>query len=92
MSKVSEAEFVLAMEMNGFAVTPVQFEAGTVFGDHAHDFESHILLTRGVLTITAAGVRSTLTTGDTYQLAANAVHHEVVGDEGVGYLSARPRQ
>jgi quercetin dioxygenase-like cupin family protein len=90
--KQSEAEFLVAMEAADFEVAPVQFDAGTTFEDHSHDFESRIRITAGSLTITADGVRSVLRANDVYQLAENAIHHETVGEGGVRYLSARPRK
>jgi anti-sigma factor ChrR (cupin superfamily) len=91
MSIRSVAEFLRINEDDGFVVTPVQFDAGTQFDDHAHDFASRILITEGTLAITTGGVQSMLAVGDVYELAENEIHSEIVGGEGVCYLSARPR-
>jgi anti-sigma factor ChrR (cupin superfamily) len=88
MSIRSVAEFLCANEDDGFDVTPVQFDAGTQFDDHAHDFASRILITEGTLSITTGGVQSMLAVGD---VSENEIHSEIVGGEGVCYLSARPR-
>jgi hypothetical protein len=52
MSIRSVAEFLHVNEDDGFVVTPVQFDAGTQFDAHAHDFASRILITEGTLWIT----------------------------------------
>jgi quercetin dioxygenase-like cupin family protein len=91
MSKQSVAEFLRVNEHDGFVVTPVRFVAGTRFEDHAHDFASRILITEGTLSITTNEVQSILSVGDVYELSENEIHSEIVGDEGVCYLSARPR-
>jgi quercetin dioxygenase-like cupin family protein len=91
MSIHSVAEFLRVNEEDGFVVTPVQFDAGMQFDDHAHDFASRIIITEGTLSITTDGVQSMLAVGDVYELSANKIHSEIVGSEGVVYLSARPR-
>jgi quercetin dioxygenase-like cupin family protein len=89
LAKVSVAEFSSRLSRDGFTSMMVEYPAGTTFDEHAHEFDSRLLVTDGEFSITIDGVALSFTVGDVFVLPANTVHSEVVGPNGVRYLSGR---
>ncbi|MGE0718182.1 MAG: cupin domain-containing protein [Alphaproteobacteria bacterium] len=63
--------------------------AGESRAEHAHHFDVAALVVGGDITLTCDGERRTYRAGDTFTMAAGAMHTEDVGPAGVEYVVGR---
>jgi quercetin dioxygenase-like cupin family protein len=89
LAKVSVDEFSQGLRRDGYESVLVKYPAGTTFDDHAHEFDARLLVTDGEFSITIDGVALRFGVGDVFVLPANTIHREVVGPNGVRYVSGR---
>jgi len=82
--------FIDVIKDEGFAeaVTVVR-EPGGVMEIHSHPFEAKALILRGELSIRTDEAECVYRAGDVFHLAANVLHSERYGPEGVEYLVGR---
>jgi len=66
-----------------------QMEADHFNPEHAHEFDAHVLVVDGELTITRHGKAETLRAGDMCSMAAGTLHSEQCGPAGAHYLAGR---
>jgi quercetin dioxygenase-like cupin family protein len=57
--------------------------------EHSHEFDAHLLVLEGAMTIAVEGGERTYRAGDTFTMAAGCRHSERSGPEGVRYLAGR---
>jgi hypothetical protein len=84
-------EFERSLAADGYVAVPKQVPAETVVTDHSHAWDVRALVTDGqiTLTLTIDTVATTYQTGEIFTMAANCIHHEQVGPNGVEYLAGR---
>ena len=58
---------------------------------HKHPFDGDIVIVSGSIKIVVADKEYNLTPGDEFQLGAGIEHSEVIGEDGVTLVSARPQ-
>ena len=63
---------------------------GDVKDTHEHPFDGDIVIVSGSIKIVVADKEYNLTPGDEFQLGAGIEHSEVIGEDGVTLVSARP--
>ena len=73
----------------GYEVGEREWEAGQVNHMHTHPFYARGLITRGTFTVTHAEGAKTYRPGDQFRLEADIEHEEVIGPEGVSFISGR---
>jgi quercetin dioxygenase-like cupin family protein len=66
-----------------------QMAAGVVNPNHSHEFDAHLLILDGEITIERDGAPRTFRPGDTCEVPAGTPHAERVGAQGVRYLAGR---
>ncbi len=88
---MDEASFKAKAEAEGYGNFAIRdWEPGLVNEMHTHDFSASILVLAGELTVTCEdGSTKTCRAGDTNSLTAGIPHAEVVGPEGVRFISGR---
>lgn len=57
--------------------------------EHAHEFDAHVFIVDGEMTITRHGTADTFRAGDVCSLAAGTPHTERCGPTGAHYLAGR---
>ena len=73
----------------GYQVGERDWEPGHVNHMHSHPFDARGLVTRGSFTVTHAEGAKTYGPGDQFRLEADIEHEEVIGPEGVSFISGR---
>lgn len=88
---MDEATFRAKAESEGYGDFAIRdWEPGLTNDMHTHDFSASILVLEGELTVTCEdGSTKTCRAGDTNSLAAGIPHTELVGPEGVKFISGR---
>ena len=89
IKKVSVEDFTAGLQSDGFEPNNVDYPAHWSADDHTHPFDARLLVTAGDFSITIDSVPMNFSEGDVFWLPANTVHNEVVGSEGVRYISGR---
>lgn len=85
-----QAEFQEILTKEGFdEVVTVQREANGSLAAHSHPFEAKALVVDGELSIATDECEEVYRVGDVFHLAANVVHRETYGPQGVKYLVGR---
>jgi hypothetical protein len=82
-------EFERSLAADGYVAVPKQVPAETVVTDHSHAWDVRALVTDGQITLTIDTVATTYQTGEIFTMAADCIHHEQVGPNGVEYLAGR---
>ena len=70
-------------------VATVIRDAIYALGEHSHPFDACALITQGSIAITVAGLTRHFGVGQVFELAANTLHSEAAGADGVTYLAGR---
>ncbi len=87
---MDEARFRDYLAEGGYGEPKItEWEANLVNDSHSHDFGAAILVLSGSLTVTTADGTTTCGADDTVSLDAGVPHTEVVGADGVRFLSGR---
>ena len=87
---VSTTEFEADLEAGGFVeITSKTWDESHPRTPHAHPFFIRALVTAGELTIRCGDKATTCGAGDTFSMEAGAEHIEIVGAQGVTFLSGR---
>ena len=73
----------------GYEVGEREWEAGHVNPMHSHPFDARGLILKGTFTMTHAEGAKTYGPGDQFRLEADIEHEEVIGPEGVKFISGR---
>jgi len=69
--------FRSGLEADGYLeVVDRTFDAGTVIGDHGHDYDVRLLVVQGSLTLGCNGTSRTFRTGEVLELDRNIPHTE----------------
>ncbi len=89
VEKVSIEDFTVGLQKDGYEPTIVEYSALWEATDHVHEFDARLLITEGDFSVTIEGIAMNFTTGDVLSLPANTVHSEIVGTQGVRYISGR---
>jgi quercetin dioxygenase-like cupin family protein len=66
-----------------------RYEPRPANGEHGHHFSVRGLILDGAFTVTLEGVERTYRKGDVFEVAADRLHFEEVGPEGVELLVGR---
>jgi quercetin dioxygenase-like cupin family protein len=82
-------EFERSLATDGYVAVPKEMLADTVVTDHSHAWDVRALVTSGQITLTIDTVATTYQSGDIFTMAADCIHHEQVGPNGVAYLVGR---
>jgi quercetin dioxygenase-like cupin family protein len=87
---MNRADFETELRLQGYReVVDRQMQAGEINPEHAREFDAHLLLLEGEMTIACGGEERTYHAGDTFAVAAGCRHSERCGPEGVRYLAGR---
>jgi hypothetical protein len=82
-------EFERSLAAHGYNGFPKEMPADTIVTDHSHAWDVRALVTAGQITLTIDTVATTYQAGDIFTMAADCIHHEQVGPNGVAYLAGR---
>ncbi len=85
--RISEFEAKLAAE--GYEVGTKSMEPSSEMADHSHHFHVLGLVTAGDFHITVEGESRHFEVGDQFTMAADRVHSETVGPDGVSFVVGR---
>lgn len=86
---MDRATFEAELVRDGYAVRESSLPANHNNADHVHDFDARLFVLSGEISVTHGGKTETCRAGDSFALAANTVHFERVGPEGVAYVAGR---
>jgi quercetin dioxygenase-like cupin family protein len=90
MKAMDEQAFRQKLEAAGCdEIAAVEWEANTINESHTHDFSASLMVLSGEMTVTSDSGTTTCRAGDTFELAADMLHAETVGDEGIRFLVGR---
>jgi len=82
--------FETELREQGYAeVVDRRMEPDALNLEHTHEFDAHLLILEGAMTITAEGAEHTYRAGDTFTMSAGCRHSERSGPDGVRYLAGR---
>lgn len=81
--------FKTELTQQGYEINERTWEPGTVNHTHAHPFDARGLVIKGSITITHAEGSKRCGPGDEFRLEADIEHEEVIGPEGVTFVSGR---
>jgi quercetin dioxygenase-like cupin family protein len=73
--------FEAQLARDGFKILEKSMAAGTLNPDHSHPFLARLLVLSGTITVAREGRKDTYGPGDTFEVAANQIHSEQVGDD-----------
>ena len=91
MKNITEQEAKAILSGRGHKnIVTVTFPKGHVVDTHEHPFDVDIVIVSGSIKIVVADKEYNLTPGDEFQLGAGIEHSEVIGEDGVTLVSARP--
>lgn len=83
--------FEAELRREGYSVVNSSLTPNTCAPDHVHDFDAKLLVLGGEITITRDGKPETFRAGQCCAVPANTAHAELVGPEGVAFVSGRRR-
>ena len=87
---MNQADFEKKLMAEGYGeVVDRRMEANHFNSEHVHEFDAHVLIIDGEMTITRDGKPETFRAGDTCSLAAGTLHTEQCGSAGARYLAGR---
>jgi quercetin dioxygenase-like cupin family protein len=86
---MNQAEFESRLRREGYEAVTREMTAGTVNAEHAHEFDAHVLILEGEMTLTCEGETKVCRAGDSFALPAGRRHAEQCGPVGVRYLAGR---
>ena len=84
------AGFERELREQGYAeIVDRRMEANAFNPEHAHEFDAHLLVLEGAMTIIAEGTERIYRAGETFTMSAGCRHSERSGPEGARYLAGR---
>ena len=86
---MNRADFEKKLQAEGYELVDRQMEADHFNPEHAHEFDAHVLVVDGEMTITRHGKAETLRAGDMCSLDAGTLHSEQCGPTGARYFAGR---
>ena len=86
---MNQREFEAELRREGYQVFYGGLKAGEVNPEHAHDWDAHVMVIGGEITLTRAGKPETFRAGDSCSVSAGEMHAEHVGPQGVAYVAGR---
>jgi quercetin dioxygenase-like cupin family protein len=87
---MNQADFEKKLTAEGYGeMVDREMEANHFNPEHVHEFDAHVLIIDGEMTITRHGKPETFRAGDTCSLAAGTLHTEQCGPAGARYLAGR---
>jgi len=87
---MNRAEFETKCAAEGYGeIVDREMEADHFNGEHAHEFDAHVLVVDGEMTISRAGEPQLFRAGDMCTMPAGTVHTEKCGAAGAHYLAGR---
>ena len=87
---VSTTEFEADLKAAGFVdIAEKTWDASHTQAPHVHPFFVKALVTQGEMTIRCRGEAKHCEAGDTFVMEQGAEHVEIVGSEGVTFISGR---
>jgi len=87
---MNRADFESELSAQGYQeIVDRRMQANEANPEHAHEFDAHLLVLEGEMTITREGEERTYRAGDTFAMTAGCRHTERSGVEGVRYLAGR---
>lgn len=87
---MDEHEFRERLARDGFdKVGVVEWEAGKASKRHVHEFDVSGMLLEGSMTVDTEAAAMACQPGDTFEVAANTPHTEMVGADGARVLIGR---
>ncbi len=88
---MNQTEFETELGEQGYSeVIDRRMEANSLNPEHAHDFDAHLLVLEGAMTIISEGQERMYRAGDTFSMPAGCRHAEQCGPRDL-CLSPRPR-
>lgn len=87
---MQESEFRAQLKEGGYdEARLIEWSPDTFNDTHTHEFDASVLVLAGEITVTTADETCTCRAGDTFSLNAGIPHKEMIGPEGVKFLSGR---
>ena len=91
MENITEQEARAILSRRGHKnIVTVTFPKGHVVDTHEHPFDADFVVVSGSMTLVVADKEYNLTPGNEFQLGAGIQHSELMGEDGVILVSARP--
>jgi quercetin dioxygenase-like cupin family protein len=86
---MNRADFETKLKAEGYELVDRQMEANHFNAEHAHEFDAHVLVVDGEMTITRHGKAEIFRPGDMCSMPAGTLHSEQCGPAGAHYLAGR---
>jgi quercetin dioxygenase-like cupin family protein len=86
---MNQSEFEADLKRQGYEVFYGGLRAGQSNPDHTHEWHARVMVIGGEITIARDGKAEKFGVGDSCAVAAGEVHAELVGAQGVAYISGR---
>lgn len=86
---MDQQAFKTMLEVEGFEVLIVEREANQGMDLHSHPFEAKAMIIEGDIRVVVDGKERHCQVGDTFHLAANIMHTETYGPNGVKFIAGR---
>ena len=91
MKNISELEARKLLSSRGHKnIVTVTFPSGHTIDTHEHPFDADFVIISGNMKLKVADKEYNLTPGNEFQLGAGIKHSELMGEDGVILVSARP--
>ena len=88
---MDRTEFEAELRRDGFRPVYASLRPNLKDPNHCHDFDARLFVLGGEITITRDNKPETFRAGQCCEVPAGSMHSELVGPEGVAYLSGRRR-
>lgn len=88
---MDQTAFESDLRRDGFTPVFASLRPRTTEANHCHDFDARIFILGGEITITRDNKPETFRAGQCCEVPAGSMHAELVGPQGVAYLSGRRR-
>ena len=72
-------------------ITEVMMKKNDFLAEHSHNFDVDLIVVSGQLEIVTDYTFNSLVSGSRFKLKKNTIHTEKSGEEGVIFVSARPK-
>jgi quercetin dioxygenase-like cupin family protein len=87
---MDRVDFETKLKAEGYGeMVDRQMDANQFNPEHVHEFDAHVLVVEGEMTITRHGKPETFRAGDMCSLDAGTPHTERCGPSGARYLAGR---
>jgi quercetin dioxygenase-like cupin family protein len=89
---MTQTEFEADLRREGYQISYGGHKPGTVNAEHAHEWDTRIMVAGGEITVSRGGRAESLHAGQSCMVPAGELHAEHIGPEGVALvIGRRPR-